>query len=408
LYPTIYHFFYDVFGVDWPWAKLLNSFGFFVALAFVVASMLLSSELKRKEKLGLLQGEKRKITIGLPVNWADVLSNALIGFILGWKFVYLMRNADTLFGPDSLPQQHIFSLQGDWLWGIILAAVMGAWRYYEMQKQALPEPIEKEVNFHIFEYTGTITFIAAFFGVMGAKLFHLIENPRQFLEFFKHPSLENFLSGLTVYGGLIVAGIAVYIFARRKKIPFLHLADATTPGLMLAYGIGRIGCHVSGDGDWGIVNTAEKPKWLTWLPDWAWAYDYPNNVGAVTNFDGNTYGVPITEGPCFEGYCTHLVPSVYPTPIYETTMAVMIFALLWYLRKKWSIPGMIFAMYLVLNGIERFFIEKIRVNNEFDLMGMMVTQAEIISTLFILSGLFLLYYFKRSHSKHSLSTPKNP
>jgi hypothetical protein len=83
---------------------------------------------------------------------------------------------------------------------------------------------------------------------------------------------------------LIVAGIAVAIYARRKKIPFLHLADATAPGLILAYGIGRIGCHVSGDGDWGIVNTAEKPGWLSWLPDWAWSYDYPNNVGAISGF----------------------------------------------------------------------------------------------------------------------------
>jgi phosphatidylglycerol:prolipoprotein diacylglycerol transferase len=65
LYPTLYHFFYDAFGFDWPWAKLLNSFGFFVALAFVAASMLLSKELKRKESLGLLKGEKRKVVYGL-------------------------------------------------------------------------------------------------------------------------------------------------------------------------------------------------------------------------------------------------------------------------------------------------------------------------------------------------------
>jgi phosphatidylglycerol:prolipoprotein diacylglycerol transferase len=406
LYPTLYHFFYDAFGFDWPWAKLLNSFGFFVALAFVAASMLLSKELKRKESQGLLQGEKRKVIYGLPVNWADVLTNALIGFILGWKFIYLMSNAGKLFGPDSLPQQHIFSLEGDLLWGLALAALMGGWRYFEMRKQQLPEPVEKEVHVHVFENTGTITFVAAFFGIVGAKLFHLFENPRQFMEFFKHPDLESFLSGLTVYGGLIVAGIAVAIYARRKKIPFLHLADATAPGLILAYGIGRIGCHVSGDGDWGIVNTAEKPGWLSWLPDWAWSYDYPNNVGAISGFDGNTYGMPITDGPCFEGYCTHLVPSVYPTPIYETAMAVLIFGLLWYLRKKWTIPGMIFAMYMIMNGVERFFIEKIRVNNKIDFIGMQVTQAEIISVLFVVCGAGLMFYLRKRWLNHSLPNQK--
>ena len=64
-------------------------------------------------------------------------------------------------------------------------------------------------------------------------------------------------------------------------MPFLRLADATAPGLLLAYGIGRIGCHVSGDGDWGIPNTLPKPGWLSWAPDWIWAYAYPNNVNRV-------------------------------------------------------------------------------------------------------------------------------
>jgi prolipoprotein diacylglyceryltransferase len=87
-------------------------------------------------------------------------------------------------------------------------------------------------------------------------------------------------------------------------------------------------------------------------------------------------------------------------------MAVMIFGLLWYLRKKWTIPGMIFGMYMIMNGIERFFIEKIRVNNKIDFIGIQVTQAEIISVLFILCGAGLMFYLRKRHLNNSLPNEK--
>jgi prolipoprotein diacylglyceryltransferase len=183
-----------------------------------------------------------------------------------------------------------------------------------------------------------------------------------------------------------------------------HLSDAAAPGLILAYGIGRIGCQVSGDGDWGIANTAPKPGWLSWLPDWLWAYDYPNNVNYDANYPqylgelNDTNVLPITDPnvPCFEGYCTHLDPMVFPTPVYETMMATGIFLFLWMMRKRLAIPGLMFASYLMLNGIERFFIEKIRVNNKFDLLGIQATQAEVIAVLFFLVGAALFVYRKRT------------
>ncbi|MBU2555458.1 MAG: prolipoprotein diacylglyceryl transferase, partial [Bacteroidetes bacterium] len=84
---------------------------------------------------------------------------------------------------------------------------------------------------------------------------------------------------------------------------------------------------------------------------------------------------------------------VFPTPIYETTMSVIIFLFLWFIRKKIKIAGLLFAIYLMFNGIERFLIEKIRVNNVFELWGLEVTQAEVISTLIFLGGLVLAVVF---------------
>ena len=401
MYPTIYHALLDLFDLDWPWTKLLNSFGFFVALAFVISSYTLSRELKRKEEEGLLKPEKRKLVTGKGPDWMDILTNAFLGFIMGWKFIYLFLNSSRLFQPGETPQQHIFSSEGYWMLGLLMALAFGGWKYWYYKKRQLPQPKEDIVDFHIYEYTGTITFLAAIFGIAGAKLFHLFENPDEFVAFFKSPDLQSFLSGLTVYGGLILGAAAVLVFAYKKGIHFLHLTDSATPGMILGYGIGRIGCQVSGDGDWGIANTAPKPGWLSWLPDWFWSYDYPNNVNGVLGPNADTFGMRITDPnvPCWEGYCTHLVPSVWPTPLYETIMAVGIFAFLWFLRKRIKTAGIITALYLILNGVERFLIESIRVNNKFDLFGINATQAQVIAVCFVISGIGMYWYLTQRKKK---------
>lgn len=387
MYPTLYHFFNDAFGVEWHWAKLLNSFGFFVALAFITASYTLSLELKRREGLGHFKSEKRKLIIGKSPDWSDIAINGFMGFIFGWKIVYLLVNSSRLFNGDEPAQAHLFSSAGYPLLGILVGGAFAFSRWWSYRKQQLPVPEEKVIDFHVVEYTGTITFYAAIFGLIGAKLFHLFENPKEFVAFFSDPGLESFLAGLTVYGGLILGAAGVIWFAWRKRMNILYVADSIAPGLMLAYGIGRIGCHVSGDGDWGIENTSAMPGWLSWMPDWIWAYDYPNNVNGV--------GEPLTEGLIFDGYGTHLVPPVFPTPIYETTMAVIIFLVLWRMRKKTRIPGLIIGWYMVFNGIERFLIEQIRVNNVFNFLGMKVTQAEVISVSFVLAGIALILWVRK-------------
>jgi phosphatidylglycerol:prolipoprotein diacylglycerol transferase len=163
------------------------------------------------------------------------------------------------------------------------------------------------------------------------------------------------------------------------------LNDAAAPGLMLAYAVGRIGCHVAGDGDWGIVNTHTKP--FSWLPNWMWAYNYPHNV--------NEAGVRIA-GCLDTKYCNQLPQPVYPTPLYETIICLVLFLILWSLRKRLKIPGTLFAVYLMLNGLERFLIEKIRVNVRMHFLGLHPTQAEVVSLLLFISGLIIFVVLKRN------------
>ena len=120
---------------------------------------------------------------------------------------------------------------------------------------------------------------------------------------------------------------------------------------------------------------------MGFIPDWAWAYPYPNNVINA--------GVPI-EG-CVGPYCNELLYPVFPTPIYEIVMALGLFALLWYLRKRINISGMLFGIYMVVSGLERFLIEKIRVNTKYILFGQEITQAELISLAMIIIGLAIVY-----------------
>ena len=156
----------------------------------------------------------------------------------------------------------------------------------------------------------------------------------------------------------------------------IHVMDAAAPAMIMGYAVGRIGCQLAGDGDWGIVNDLAQPSWW-FLPDWMWAYDYPRNV--------LNQGVPI-EG-CVGHYCHRLANPVFPTPFYEVIASLIIFVILWSLRNRIKIPGMIFFIYVILNGFERFWIEKIRVNDEIHFLGMHPSQAEIISFILFFVGI---------------------
>jgi prolipoprotein diacylglyceryltransferase len=390
MYLTLYHFFFDSFGLDWPALKLLNSFGFFVAMAFLTASYLLKLEMKRMEKKGVFLPHPVQQITGAGPQWGDIITNAIFGFIFGWKIIYVLVNGQKLFA-HGMAQRALFSSDGYVGWGLVLALVLAGWKYWEDKKKQLPEPKKEVIMEPAHALVGSITFVAALAGMSGAKLFHLLENPKEFIEFFTHPSVEGFISGLTIYGGIIVGSVVVLLYAKKKGLALLPLADAAAPGMILAYGVGRIGCQVSGDGDWGIDNPSPMPDGLSFLPKWLWSYDYPNNV--------NGMGVDMLEGNVFPGYGTHLEVPVFPTPLYETILATLIFIILWSLRKRITIPGIIFGLYLVLNGIERFFIEQIRVNNFIDFMGMKWTQAMFIALMMMVGGSAFIFYRWKKHER---------
>jgi prolipoprotein diacylglyceryltransferase len=146
------------------------------------------------------------------------------------------------------------------------------------------------------------------------------------------------------------------------------------------------------------VNTLAQPTWW-FLPDWVWAFDYPNTVVEYINPASGNHIVDIPDCSGYvtaagerPHYCGKLAKAVFPTPIYETVLSLGIFGILWALRKRIATPGMIFFLYCVFNGFERFWIEKIRVNDKLDVLGIHATQAEIISTLLFFIGMIGCVY----------------
>lgn len=236
-----------------------------------------------------------------------------------------------------------------------------------------------------------MTILSIIFGIAGAKAFHLFEN---FSEFLEDPFGMAFSpGGLTFYGGLIVALIAVYIYARKKKIPFLYLADAAAPLLALAYGIGRIGCHLAGDGDYGLPT------------DLPWGTNYENGtVPPSVMFRGSEIAQQYPDG---------IIPNntpLHPTPIYEFLACFIIFLILWKLRKKdqpgsgegW-VPGRLFMLYLIFISIERFSVEFIRLNPRL-LFGL--SEAQLISVgLFLIGVIGTIYFSTNKNLKKFIPPP---
>jgi phosphatidylglycerol:prolipoprotein diacylglycerol transferase len=184
---------------------------------------------------------------------------------------------------------------------------------------------------------------ATIWGFVGAKIYYLLEHAPNL-------TMHDFGGmGFTWYGGLIGGTVAAVVVVRRHQLPLGMVAGATAIPLTVAYGIGRLGCLLSGDGTYG------KP---TSLP---WGMTFPN-------------GVVATDVP------------VHPTPLYEALAAVVIAAILWRLAKTWSPPA-VFGAYLALSGISRFLVEFLRINSP-ALLGL--TQPQLWALASVAAGVILI------------------
>src|SRR5690606_28145489 len=136
----------------------------------------------------------------------ELIYSGLIGFLLGWKGLYLILN---FAEATADPQGFLLSGKGVFIGGVVLGGSMVWLKWREKNKTRLKEPRTEEVKMMPSEHAGNITMTAALWGLIGAKLFHWLENPSEFVSFIQNPGGDGVFSGLTMYGGLIVAGAMV-------------------------------------------------------------------------------------------------------------------------------------------------------------------------------------------------------
>lgn len=394
-YPKVTDFIFELFNhapsADYRFLPVFT-YGFWVAVGFFAAATLAGIEMRRREKLNLLKGEDGETTVGDVPNNSEIAFYAVVGFLLAFKLVGMVVYQPLLSTYQISLGDYMLSLShGSWIAGILGGAGMAYYYYWTKKKEQLPKPEVKKIKIYPSDNMGDLVVIAALLGVLGSVLFNFLESSEGYDRFLEDP--VGFLtSGLSVYGGLICAGAGFGVYAWRKKIHIGHFFDSIAPGFMLANGIGRLGCQTSGDGDWGIVNLSTAPSWL---PDWFWSSRYEHNI--------------VNEGVlipgCIEEHCFQLAQPVYPTPIYEFLMCTAVFIILWSLRKKLtSAPGMIFSLFMILIGVQRFAIEQWRAISDRELyhfFGLQLKQSELISVILFMAGTGLTVYLWNYYKKQS-------
>lgn len=190
----------------------------------------------------------------------------------------------------------------------------------------------------------SILIMAIVGGIVGAKVFHILDYFDEFLRDPRGMILSG--AGLSVLGGYVFAILGSYVIVRKAKEDFLSMADLASPALSLGYAVGRIGCHVSGDGCYGVTTSSVL------------GVAYPNGI------------VPVS------------IP-VFPTPLFESLVAFIITGILLHLATSNLPRGFRFSLYLLLSGLARFSVEFIRTNPKV-LLGL--SQAQVTSLLFLAAG----------------------
>ncbi len=407
MYPDLSYLFHDIFGSELDnWASVFKTFGLFLATVFFCAWLVVKSELKRLEGLNAISSRIVNYTIKEGIDWKELIYNSLLIGFIGMKIPYIINNFSEFQGN---PAGVLFSLKGELLIGALLAIVVAAYSYYTQSKSdKKPGTYSRTESPH--ERAGDIIILAAISGVFGSKLFSIFENMGAFL---KDP-VGQLISGngLNILGGLIVAFFAVYYYIKKLGIKPIYVMDIAGIAVLLGYAVGRIGCQLSGDGDWGIV-AAVQPEWW-FFPDWMWSYTFPQNVNnagvLMAGCDPEAFNATLSDRTmsieqrcqisCGMRYCHELKQGVYPTSIYETLVSLLFFAGLWVLNRKLRIAGMIFFLYMIINGVERWFVETFRVNDKYEYFGLHWSQAQYISIIFILIGIVGCLYIWKNRAKY--------
>jgi phosphatidylglycerol---prolipoprotein diacylglyceryl transferase len=193
------------------------------------------------------------------------------------------------------------------------------------------------------EYSSSIVIAAAVMGLVGSRIYAILDDLPTYLADPKSMIFSG--SGFVFYGGMIGGILGAYIVSRWYRIGFAATMDMCAMALAIGQAIGRIGCQLAGDGDWGLPST---------MP---WAMAYPR---AIVGWNSQTVLKLDEHYRLVSGFFPGV--RVHPAPVYETILYLGVFAILWSMRKTYHPAGRLMYWYLVLAGGARFLVEFVRIN----------------------------------------------
>jgi len=319
----------------------IYSYGLMLATGFMVGSYFLTQELRR-----------RKLNRNVTRSFFVVMRWLVIALI-----ALIIISALVEFGSDIFSV--LAALAGKNPVFLLIIAAFVAVSAYIFTQAKNPRP-QTEVDL-----STAVVLISLVYGVFGTKILFLFENMESFLQ--RPFDMLISTSGLSFFGGPVLVVIVLALMLRREDLRFFAVADSAAPSLLLAYGIGRLGCHFAGDGCYGFPTS---------LP---WGTDYSSGVVPPSQ--------ALRRFPEIAGQFPDGIPDttpLHPTPVYEFLACALLFLVLWRFRKSIRIEGRIFMLYLVFAGLERFAVEFLRLNPRvlFGLSGF-----QIFAFLMILAGL---------------------
>ena len=198
------------------------------------------------------------------------------------------------------------------------------------------------------EYSSSIVIVAAVTALVGARVYAILDDLPTYLADPKTMIFSG--SGFVFYGGMIGGILGAYFVSRWYRIGFAVTMDMCGMALAVGQAIGRIGCLLSGDGDWGLPST---------LP---WAMTYPKAIVGWTPQTVLKLGEHYQLVPACSTVSDCLSVRVHPAPVYETILYLGVFAILWSMRKTAHPAGRLMYWYLLLAGAARFLVEFVRIN----------------------------------------------
>ena len=322
-----------------------------------------------------------------PITWAHYLSRLIPAFVFAYFLIGVLIHYEEFIDNS---QEWIRSLKGSWTGGLFIALVLFLNLFFKSRKYVRDQNARVPQKVFFSSEVWKVALATVVFGLIGARLFEFIEHLNAIEgDFFQRLFISG---GMNFYGAVVFGMVTIAWYVKKLNVNVWRVMDVAGTTMLAAYALGRMACMFSGDGCWGIENPNPQPEWLSFLPEWTWAFDFPHNsINAGVEIPG-----------CSGDYCHVLGTPVFPTPIYESTMTLIALAITLLIQRSLQKVGQVLFVAVFLLGINRLIIERIRINPTYEILNISLTQADMISIgllIISISGFLYLQYSSKSLSR---------